>query len=71
MTTLEEVMERVSRLPADEQESFAALMLHHLDSEQRWNDLFERSGDMLAAWAAEAEEEHPQGRTRPLKLDEI
>jgi hypothetical protein len=67
--TLQKVIDEVSQLPPDEQETFAAWMLIELRSEQRWNELFARSQDMLAKMADEALAEHRAGKTLPLDPD--
>jgi hypothetical protein len=68
---LQEVFEKVSQLPEDEQESFAALMLHELESEQRWQELFAQSQDALAKMANQALAEHRTGKTKPLDPDSL
>jgi 16S rRNA C967 or C1407 C5-methylase (RsmB/RsmF family) len=68
---LQKVIEQVSQLPPDEQETFAAWMLEELRSEQRWNELFARSQDLLEKMADEALAEHKAGKTLPLDPDEI
>jgi hypothetical protein len=60
-----------SRLPPDEQDAFAKWMIHELQSEQRWNELFARSQDLLATMADEALAEHRAGRTVPLDPDAL
>ena len=69
--TLQKVIDEVSLLPADEQEAFAAWMLYELKSEQRWNELFAQSQDMLAKMADEALAEHNAGKTLPLDPDTL
>jgi hypothetical protein len=69
--TLQQVIDEVAQLPPDEQETFAAWMLEELRSEQRWNELFARSQDMLAKMADEALAEHRAGKTLPLDPDAL
>jgi hypothetical protein len=69
--TLQKVIDEVAQLPPDEQETFAAWMLEELRSEQRWNELFARSQDMLAKMAEEALAEHKAGKTLPLDPDTL
>jgi hypothetical protein len=64
--SLQEAFEKASQLPPDEQEAFGAWMLHELDSEQRWDELFSRSPDLLSKLADEALAEHRAGKTKPL-----
>ena len=58
---LEKVIAEASKLPEEEQEAFAALMLSELESERRWDDLFVRSQDLLAKMAEEARQEYRAG----------
>jgi hypothetical protein len=68
---LQEAFNTASRLPPEEQDAFAKWMLHELQSEQRWNELFASSQDMLAKMADEALAEHRAGKTLPLDTDDI
>ena len=68
---LEKVIEETAKLPEQEQEAFAAFMLAELESERRWDELFERSQDLLAKLAEEARREHRAGLTEPLDLDKL
>jgi hypothetical protein len=69
--TLQKVIDEVAQLPPEEQETFAAWILEELRSEQRWNELFARSQDMLAKMAEEALAEHRAGKTMPLDPDTL
>ncbi|MBC7265067.1 MAG: hypothetical protein H5T64_12035 [Chloroflexi bacterium] len=73
MTTklLEKVFSEISKLPAQEQDTFAAWILEELASEHRWDELFAGSEDMLAALAEEALAEHREGRTQVLDPDKL
>ena len=68
---LQKAFDEAARLPADEQNTFAAWMLEELRSEQRWNELFARSQDLLAKMADEAMAEHRAGKTLPLDPDTL
>lgn len=63
---LNKLIAKVSDLPNDEQEAFAAFMLDQFESEQRWGDLFSRSQGLLADMADEARREYRAGLTEPL-----
>jgi hypothetical protein len=69
--TLPKVIDEAAQPPPDEQETIAAWMLDELRSEQRWNELFARSQDMLAKMADEALAEHNAGKTLPLDPDAL
>jgi hypothetical protein len=66
---LRKAFEAASKLPEAEQDALAAAILEELESERRWDELFERSADRLARLAKEALAEDRAGRTRP--LDEL
>lgn len=68
---LKEAFEAASKLPEDEQNALAGLILEEVELEVRWDESFARSGDVLAKLAAEAREDHRRGRTRPLDPDEM
>ena len=68
---LKKAFDEVSRLPADEQDRFGAWLLEELHSDQRWDDLFAKSQDVLATMADEALAEHKAGRTLPLDPDNL
>jgi len=63
---LKNAFEAASKLPEAEQDALAAAILEELESERRWDELFERSADTLAKLAKEALDEDRAGRTRPL-----
>ena len=63
---MEKALAEINKLPAEEQETFAAWILEELASERRWDDAFANSQDMLAQLADEALAEHRAGKTLPL-----
>ena len=63
---LEKALSEVAKLPPSEQDAVAAIVLEEIASEQKWNDLFARSQDVLAKRAEEALVEHRAGKTEPL-----
>ncbi|HZP01546.1 MAG TPA: hypothetical protein VFD30_14750 [Terriglobia bacterium] len=63
---LEKAFTEASKLPQEEQDSLARLLLADLASERRWNEAFAKSQDELAALADEALAEFEAGRTEPL-----
>jgi hypothetical protein len=68
---LEKLITETRKLPEPEQEAFAAIMLAELESEGRWDHLFERSQDILARMAEEARQEYRAGLTQPLDPDQL
>ena len=63
---LKKAFEAASRLPEGEQDALAAAILEELESERRWDELFQHSPDTLSKLAQEALAEDRAGRTRPL-----
>jgi len=64
---LKKAFEAVSKLPEAEQDALAAAILEELESERRWDELFQRSADTLAKLAKEALAEDRAGRTKLLE----
>lgn len=62
---LEKAFAEASKLPQEEQDSFAAMMLAELASERRWTEAFSKSQEGLAALAEEALAEFRDGKTEP------
>ncbi|CAA6603522.1 conserved hypothetical protein [Rhodospirillaceae bacterium LM-1] len=63
---LERAIAQATRLPEDEQETLASLMLEEMASEKAWDESFAKSETMLAAMARRAKERHAKGETTPL-----
>ena len=59
--SLKDAFDRVSKLPPEQQEEFAAFIAEELAADKRWSDLLARSPDKLAALADEALAEHRRG----------
>jgi hypothetical protein len=53
-------------LPTDKQDAIATLILEELEDDQRWDESFARSPDLLAKLAAEAMTEYRAGKTQEL-----
>ena len=70
---LQRAFDRASRLPQQQQDDFARLMLAELDSERRWQELFvlPDSEELLERMADEALEAHRAGLTKPMDPDEL
>jgi predicted amidophosphoribosyltransferase len=68
---LERAFAEAAKLPETEQEAIAALVLAELDSEQKWDDLFAKSQDLLSKLAREARDEYRSGQTEPLDPDKL
>jgi hypothetical protein len=63
---LEQAIARLKNLPSDEQNAIAAMILEELEDDQRWDESFARSSDLLANLAAETMAEYRAGKTQAL-----
>jgi hypothetical protein len=63
---LEQAIARLKTLPTDKQDAIATLILEELEDDQRWEESFARSPDLLAKLAAEAMAEYRAGKTQEL-----
>ena len=64
---LQKAFEEASKLPPEEQDAFANMLLAELQSERRWDELFAKSQDMLKAMAEKAVRDFEQGKTKPIE----
>ena len=63
---LEQAIAQLKTLSTAQQDAIASLILAELEEEQRWDDSFARSPNLLAKLAAEAMAEHRSGKTQEL-----
>ena len=63
---LEIAISAVARLPDDEQETIACLILEEMEAERGWEERFAKSGDKLAELARRAQAQHATGETTEL-----
>lgn len=63
---LERAIAEAARLPEDQQETLARLMLEEMEAERGWDERFAKSGDSLAEMARRARDRHARGETTPL-----
>lgn len=63
---LDAAIAELRKLPDDQQDAVATLILEEIASERRWDDRFASSSAPLAGLAADAVREHRAGRTQPL-----
>jgi len=68
---LEKAFQEASKLSAKEQDALARVVLDELASEQRWDELFAGSPDLLGELAKEVLEELRAGRTEKLNPDRL
>jgi hypothetical protein len=63
---LEQAIARVKTLSVNEQDAIASIILEELEDEQRWDEAFVGSADVLAKLAATAMAEYNAGTTQAL-----
>ena len=63
---LEQAIARLKILTPNAQNAMATLILEELEDDQRWDESFARSPDLLAKLAAEAMAEYHAGKTQEL-----
>lgn len=68
---LKQAFEAASRLPEDEQDALAALILEEVEAEGDWQKSFAASQEQLGRLADEALEDHRKGRTQRLDSDKM
>ncbi len=68
---LEKAFAEAAKLSPEEQDTFARWMLEELADEERWQQSFEQSADLLARMADEALAEYRAGKTEPLDPDTL
>ena len=68
---LEQALAEVQKLPPDQQDAIATLILEELRDETQWNDAFEQSQDALARLAQKVRSEKRAGHVKPLGFDEL
>ena len=68
---LEEAFAEASKLPEQEQDALAAVILDELASERRWDQAFANSADLLAQLADQALAEHRAGKTHVLDPERL
>ena len=64
---LEKAFAEASKLPPEEQDFLARMLLDDLASEELWEQSFSRSQDELSRLAGEALAEYERGETKPLE----
>lgn len=62
---LNSAVAEAKKLPPDEQDALAAILLEEMASEKRWSQSFAKSESILEAMATEALAEFRAGKTKP------
>ena len=68
---LEEAFAEAAKLPEQDQDALAAVLLEELASERRWDQAFADSADLLAQLADQALAEHRAGKTQVLDPERL
>ena len=68
---LEQAIAKLKTRPISEQDSIAAMILEEIEEDNRWDESFARSPDLLAKLAAEAMAEHRAGKTQELDSETL
>ncbi len=66
---LEKAFSEATKLPESEQNKLARRILAELESERRWEELFENSQDVLGRLAEKALIEYREGKTQILDIN--
>ncbi|MGB8278508.1 MAG: hypothetical protein WCF20_11345 [Methylovirgula sp.] len=67
---LERAIAELARLPEDEQEAVAYVIMDEIAAERGWEERFAKSEMKLAELARRAREQHAHGETTPLSFPE-
>ena len=68
---LEKAISEIKKLPVEEQDAIAAVIMAELESEREWDNAFEESHNELGRLAEEALQEYRADKTEPLNPDRI
>ncbi|MFS8830970.1 hypothetical protein NW819_10250 [Synechococcus sp. R8-2] len=68
---LEKAISKLKALPTEEQNAIASLILDELEDDQRWEESFASSADMLAKLGAKAIAEYQAGKTEELNPETL
>ena len=68
---LEKAFAQIAKLPPEQQDTFAQWIIAELESEERWNQLFANSQDMLKVLAYIALYDFQDGKTQELDVDNL
>jgi len=68
---LEQALAEVHKLPPDQQDAIATLILEELADEERWDRAFAQSHDALARLADKVRAEKQAGKVQPIGFDEL
>jgi hypothetical protein len=68
---LEQALTEIHKLPPDQQDAIAALILEELTDEETWHHAFDQSQDALARLADKVRNEKRAGNVQELGFDDL
>lgn len=68
---LEKAFKEASKLPVIDQNALAKWLLEELEAEEKWEQMFAESEDILDQLANEALAAHKKGKTNPLDIERL
>lgn len=68
---LEQALAELHKLPPDQQDAIATLILEELTDEEKWNRAFDQSQDVLTRLADKARREKREGKVKPIGFNEL
>ena len=68
---LEEALAELQKLPPEQQDAIAALILEEMTDEEKWNRAFEQSQDTLTRLADKVRADKRVGKVKPLGFDDL
>lgn len=68
---LKKVLSEVDKLPPEEQDAIAAVILEELKNERQWQEAFAESQDKLAQLARKVRADIKAGRIKNMGIDEF
>jgi hypothetical protein len=68
---LEKAISKIKKLPVEEQDAIAAVIMAELESEREWDNAFEGSHNELGRLAEEALQKYRADKTETLDPDQI
>jgi hypothetical protein len=68
---LEQAIGEARKLPAEEQDAIAAMILEELADDRRWDEAFANSQDRLSKLAEKDRRDDEDGRVRNVGIDEL
>lgn len=68
---LEQALAELHKLPPDQQDTIAALILEELTDEEKWNRAFDQSQEAFTRLADKVRSEKRAGKVKSLGFDEL